>query len=545
MTQPSREKRRAWLAVMALGVLFAMAKIAIRALDDGPGEGVRSRATTVVPAPKPRGDRPGGEIPAESRAPRDPEKKRAAAAADLPPDGASGSPPGGGPAVVPPALVRVTNPDGTPAVGAAVHFGLLDAAAVEPGRRIWRTVSADEKGEAVISRMRDGKRASVHVRASGGSRRASPTVRLDADVVTLTLDAALDLSGRVTASEGGPVEGAEVEILAERGGAWTGLHGTTSAPDGSFDLGPISFGDHFRFRVEARAPGRIPAHVDLGGSDFARPVELVLERGRTVRARVVDGRGQGLRVMAAEVPHQVSPQGPFDNGVVELRGVRVKDTFVAVAIMHSGPFAPRIVALPAGTADVELGEIRMTAGGEISGVVTDVQGEPLPHASVFAVHLGSGFEYAMSDPTDTRGAYRLEGLMTESQDIVAILDQGRSTERRAWLRGVAPDMSGVEIRFTGRATVALRFLRAATKEPVSVRNASITARGVGDASDGLSWQWDGSAGPFDSVRFEIERAGTYRVDVAIPGFAPATIESLDVKPDQETRIDILFRDEPR
>ena len=59
---------------------------------------------------------------------------------------------------------------------------------------------------------------------------------------------------------------------------------------------------------------------------------------------------------------------------------------------------------------------------------------------------------------------------------------------------------------------------------------------------GYGWSWAGAH--IDSVRFEVEHAGTYDVTVELPGYEPATATGVEVNADREMRIDVLFRKRP-
>jgi len=97
----------------------------------------------------------------------------------------------------------------------------------------------------------------------------------------------------------------------------------------------------------------------------------------------------------------------------------------------------------------------------------------------------------------------------------------------------------VRVVLTGNLSVHVQFLNESDRSPVVVSSVKLTAKATDDATGDVAWAWSG--GNLDAVRFEPGRAGVFDVTIEIPGYDPATAKALEVSPDRETRIDVLFR----
>ena len=91
----------------------------------------------------------------------------------------------------------------------------------------------------------------------------------------------------------------------------------------------------------------------------------------------------------------------------------------------------------------------------------------------------------------------------------------------------------------GAASVFIRFLNDTDRTPVAVTSVKLTAKATGETPDEAAWAWSG--GGIDSVRFKPDHTGTFDVTVEIPGFDVGVARGVEVSPDRELRIDVLFR----
>ena len=74
---------------------------------------------------------------------------------------------------------------------------------------------------------------------------------------------------------------------------------------------------------------------------------------------------------------------------------------------------------------------------------------------------------------------------------------------------------------------------------VSVAAADVTAWRTDIDTDRRRQAWAGSN--IKTVRITLDAAGTYAVEVSIPGYEPATVEGIEIAADREVTIDALLR----
>jgi hypothetical protein len=331
---------------------------------------------------------------------------------------------------------RVLGPDERPVAGAAVRLlgAHLEAALVPIADRF--TSGADGRFSfvapegTVVEARADGflpGRADVDFLARA---RGSVTVRLHEAAHTLA--AAAPIAGRVVFPGGAPAPGAQVAASRELG---FGVADATAAAvltgaDGFFTIGDLEPGS---WRVTARLEGRVPAvarRVEPG----ARELLLTLADGGRLRGCATDASSgapvvslsvhlfdvrSALRMVPRETRASIDPSGCF-----QLDGLAPGPARVIVSAPAYAPSAPRDVEIPEpGRGEATL-DVRLSAGGRLTGIVlSEGTGAPIEGARVA---LEGQLESATSAlpalaeaATDAGGRFALAGLPRRASIMVA------------------------------------------------------------------------------------------------------------------------------
>lgn len=175
----------------------------------------------------------------------------------------------------------------------------------------------------------------------------------------------------------------------------------------------------------------------------------------SLRGRVVDGAtGQPLRGATISAHRLRARSGVMHfSGVTNTQGVftldGLPDGVYSVSTFTQGYYESPAARGPVmreltltGGATIDLGDIRLTRGGVITGRVTDTHGEPVVGARVAAVGRPRGGDVLVSMGgtviTDDRGAYRLYGLMPGKYTVRAV-PPGPSARGPVRLQGEEPE----------------------------------------------------------------------------------------------------------
>ena len=243
------------------------------------------------------------------------------------------------------------------------------------------------------------------------------------------------IRGLVTDASGAAIEGARIRARP-RDAQVTPFNSlrsasTTSASDGSFRVEGVVHGH--AYRLIAQAAGYASAFLDLPPLEPGTtidPVPLILGRGRQVHGTTVDTDGNPV----AEA--NVSLLWPLDQS--EFRSsfeapavtttTNEQGTFVFSAVAP-GDYALRLrhpeyadrppaeIDVPAGDADLHLGDLTLVSGGTIRGVVIGADGDPVAGAWIRAQARNQFGSTARTATADADGRFRLEGLSTDLVDL--------------------------------------------------------------------------------------------------------------------------------
>ncbi|MHC4342166.1 MAG: carboxypeptidase-like regulatory domain-containing protein, partial [Planctomycetota bacterium] len=142
--------------------------------------------------------------------------------------------------------------------------------------------------------------------------------------VTLTLETALFLKGRIVDEKGKPVSGAKARAIVAGGYE---MHGIDAAVDdkGNFKLPPMprSLLQDGEPELQVRREGYLPYVQSIGTDSDDRPMVVRLQIPRSVQGRIVDEKGapvHGARIVTTEEQEVVTgADGRFEIGPVATR----------------------------------------------------------------------------------------------------------------------------------------------------------------------------------------------------------------------------------
>ncbi len=356
-----------------------------------------------------------------------------------------------------------------------------------------------------VADLAPGQAVDLQVVRRGYGGAEVPGVVPPAEPVTVTLQPAVRVSGRVVDPDAKPVAGAEVFLMAERqrggysGSSFAGR--ATSDDEGRFLFTDVDPGT---LRVSARAVGRQAAELTgvqaVAGKDVA-DLELVLAPGAAVEGRVVDGEGRPVA-------------GAFVEPVEErsVRSFRISANATADGdgwyVLDGLPTGPRSIAAEdgqgrrgVGELDVRAGEnrldIRLTGGAEVTGRVVDAEGAPVAGAEVMLLAGGRGWTRRQAT-TGGDGSFRFEGV-EDGEYRVRASKQGHATAESEPLRVAGAPVGGLEVRLQAGGAIVGRVLGL---EPDALARVEIGA-GRAQAMD------------YKSTRVDYE--GRYRIAAVAPG----------------------------
>ncbi len=314
---------------------------------------------------------------------------------------------------------RVSDEAGAPIPGASIAAYL--------GSRRLSDSRSDEQGRFSVEGVPAGGRI---IASQEGYESSAAPVAENAEL-ELVLHAQVMVTGTVLSSSGEPVP--EVQILAH--GASRGM--ATSDATGAFRLalreaGPVSLMAH---------------HSTYGAGEIsieapAKDVKLQLNALGTVKARLVDKSHQpipGARATAfveSKAPRETfSSDAPSDaQGRLILAGLQQGSYRVRFMARGYQPAERSEVAVPE-TGEVDLGEVTLENGLEISGVVLKSDGSPASGAFVHA--RGKGVKGSEGVSTDPDGSFTILGLREGSYQLSAFVDKSAAeVQAKAGDRGV-------------------------------------------------------------------------------------------------------------
>jgi len=403
---------------------------------------------------------------------------------------------------------RVLDRQGDPVTGAEVresivstpaHFrDLLFRPLERQGRRRPLLTGAD--GAFVLGGFLPGEQVQLKVTKAGFGReeiwaRANPT---DAGIepVEVVLRPAGRIRGVVLDEYGRPAPRATVAPDTSRAdGGW--FQWAQTDERGRFEVPAVDPG---RFYLVAKASGHArsePVLQDVSPGDQIDGVEIMLRPGFDFAGRVVDSKGrpvEGARVWAhpGSIVQTTDADGRFS---IEDRSLGL----VKLSVEREGYLKlERLVDFPEGADPVE---VRLP-GAEVSGMLVDSRGEPLPGREIQLLDLGSRVisSEARKTLTATDGSFRYRGVPDGAYRVAvfdAHLPEAGWTDAEPVEVRDGRSVEGADVRFPALVTVSGKLLG---PDGVDWRQAQILATTEG-------------AGFLASWRGEVLEDGGYRVDI--------------------------------
>jgi hypothetical protein len=461
--------------------------------------------------------------------------------------------------------VRVTLPDGTPAVGADVRLietvkdddaldvfaYVTDGEARRPEAPPQEEYAAEPVSEAVAdangeARLVPAGSGAVRVRARRG-RLAAASMFLRPDrgetkPVTLRLGPALDLHGRVVGPDDRPIAGARVklriggpsqdfaETLTDRAGRYSFPGFPMNADWISVNLTATASGYVVRGRSFDRRDRRLPTD----GS-----VDLILAEGIEVIGRCVDEHGvplEGIAVadLVADAKQLTGPDGRF-----RLRGLDNSRSLIEFFSRSHGHLRVAVGVTHDRTHDI--GDVTLVAGGDISGQVVGWNGEAVPDAAV-ELHEREFSLLVRRSRTDQSGRFRFTNVGTEPVDLFV----HGPTSGGSWASGITSGAKGVEpgtgplrITLAGEKSLLVRLKQPGDAPTVQFEKVLVRLEPLSGSGRSKTQAFVG--GDTDSVRVEFDKAGPYRVTVWVPGCEFVVFETVEILPDRPTEITAELR----
>jgi hypothetical protein len=396
----------------------------------------------------------------------------------------------------------------------------------------------DAKGEAVLVPAGPGM---TRVQARGeGLAAASKTFRpraVGTALVNLRLGPAVDFCGTVLDPDGRPVEGARVQLGIYGPGEEFGEAVTDRAGRYSIPGFPLN-ADWISVTLRASAEGFAARGRSFDRKKRPLPkdgrVDLVIGYGVAVSGRCVDERGNplsGIAVVHFEggTHFLTGPDGRFSIGGLERRG--------AVLRFFSRSHGPRHVDVdPTGDPSLQIGDVTLVAGEDISGQVVDGDGRAMSDARVELRERSASFVVRRTR-SDAEGKFRFVSVGIDPLDLVV---RG-PTSAAAWAsglegeeKGVTPGARPLTIVLAGGKSLLVKLDRSEGARDLAVDKVLVRLEPLSGSGRSATRVFVGEG--TTSVRLDFDTAGPYRVTVWVPGCEPVVFESVEIRPDRPTEI---------
>lgn len=435
---------------------------------------------------------------------------------------------------------------------------VLDAATRKPvpGALVWQ------------QQPREGRTVWTRTGTDGGFRLATssrtPLLAVAADHLTastpeslpegplsLLLEPAASLAGRVVDAADRPIAGAVVEAMPSAFNRMGWERGRTAA-DGTFRLGRLAAGQGYRLTVKAEGflPGALQATVEatpVPGGEKRPPLRVVLHRGAQVTGRLVDPAG---RPVAGAALSLVALREGAMEGMMQspLEDEPLRAASDAAGRFRLAPAAPgrfflhlihpdlaltgRPTVEVTDARQVEMGEVRLAPAAAIEGLVLDSRGAPLPGASV---SLAFTDHRVRREPTFSGpdGRFRFGGLAPGRFDLHVYFQGHRAQE-----------IPGVEAPTAEPLRVTLRPARSLTGRVVDREGRPIPGvivsaaetRELQMADESQTGSSSRSAGETDSEGRFVTRdlePGTFHLTFQAAGFRPEVVRGLTIREEED------------
>jgi hypothetical protein len=288
------------------------------------------------------------------------------------------------------------------------------------------------------------------------------------------------IEGFVTAADGKPVAGAQIQMVQEEtlAGAMSGLNPSTDG-EGYYHLDHIVPG---HVSVQALHPNYSRVVKDIEATPGLNHLDLRFEDGMDVAGRVSDEFGAA--VSSANITLQGGGSGhefttaSASDGTFRLQ--RIPNGKYELKAQREGYAAEKGVSVEVVGKPIEGVWITMTRGGRISGAIQGLQSEFFSRVQITASTPGGG--PPQNTGADYTGMYRITGLTPGEWTVIAeVPDTGRQARRTAILEQGVEELR-VDLAFGGGLTLTGEVLQGDAPLP----SADVTATGISVKSGGQS-----------------------------------------------------------
>ncbi len=399
----------------------------------------------------------------------------------------------------------VSGPDGEPVSGARVQSWTAD----RRFRRILRTATSGKDGEFRLGGM-PAAPVDLIVRPPDGY---APTVERGLEAprrdLLISLETAGHVSGQVrievAAARRGPAP--VVTLSARTDTGLTGIapievHARPSDPEtGEFLLENVAPGTAVVVEASAAGLWSEPQTISVPAGGDGGPLEFRLQKGVAVEGSVLGTDG---RTLAGARVHAGSGRGVESDasGEFRLEGLRPGTQMVIAEAAGYAPSSQNIeVPLPEG----ERMRFELSAGGSISGTVTDYAGAPVSGVRIHGMRSDEGLGEDVSAVTDLSGQYRFEHVEAGRWEI----------QRQSGASGSGGESRQVDVT-EGRASVAdfrvgRTLIGRLTRGGAPVAGAYVS---IAQPSD-----WDKGTDDWANESTWSDAAGGFRLSVSGTGWA--------------------------
>lgn len=449
----------------------------------------------------------------------------------------------------------VLDEDGLPIPGAEVRMGLSPSGEELSGfgrlrRRFssdWISTATDEEGRFEAAHLEAGSYA-VSATFPGFAPQGLRGVELSeggpaAEIGPLILPAGVSLEGRVTDSNGVPLEGAEVEVGNENRPSFMSSLGLGSGEgqatdvDGRFQISDLTAGS--KVRVSVRREGYLRHSLPGVQVPLDRPLEISLEEAFVLRGRILDpggetvADGRAILTVAEGTVGRFRPSrgrrqaysGSSDaGGSFEIKGV--PPGVYSLSASAEGFQPSRAVEVEVGPRSGERAhDLVLKPGATMTGRVFAPNGEPLEEAHVWIQKVSPGdepFQGHASTKTDVGGDFQLEGVPSGTVSIHA--NHRDYTEATKEVQVPPGGAVTVDLTLAQGYEVSGRVVQA-SGEPVIGAEVRLTQQRSGDGRSSIGVV-SNSEGKFS---FKAVEPGRYQVSSATPELPASTQEEIEVE----------------
>jgi carboxypeptidase family protein len=392
------------------------------------------------------------------------------------------------------------------------------------------------------------------------ARAARPGETLDPATNTLYLQPGGKLAGKVTGSDGKPMEGALVSATPAEGNLFAMFRDSGSAErtdaSGRYVLDGLPAGT--RYNVTARKSGLTdgeagPIAIEAGTD--RQDVDLKLESGAALTFRLVTvddapvsetdvrvdpsgerrgraGRAAARMAMAGLSQDQINP-GP--EGKFTVKNLESGTFDVTLSPADGADILKESVSLKNGET-VDLGTFKVRESKSISGRVTDAHGEAVANASIGTFWMEGGRGKMRDTRSRADGSYKLAGLGDEPLGSVWVNADGYAPLEKD---GLVPGDTSANFTLEKMGIVTGRVLLPEGAAPVAFKVEAHAEAKAGEERPGMRVVVNRGApepnrvfsDPQGSFRLESVAPGMVTIEARADGYAPTRKSGIEVRAD--------------